>query len=288
MSRTAATAAALAAALALPASAAAWDAPYAIRRDGEVTPTLSLAFGATLPLTLSPSDANALSVALVGAAGYVDDDKVGRLVVASLAAHSVFREQRERYEPSSTVGLTAFDLHVQLRLLPGLHLLYGLALMRSGPRAHARVAGLCLDLGVALPLLGDRSSMRGYRRGWLQVEAVPLVASFLGFLDLEGSTDRELPTPGAGSEVALRGGLETRVGTFEGDLRLTASYTQGSLYGIATARYVAPVLFWRIAPFAFVQYVWPGRPLRQHISEPGQRLLYHQNVGLFVGLSVRL
>lgn len=279
-----------AALLLLPSQALAWDGPWAIRRDAEVSPEIRLTLGTVLPAATSPAEVNALSFGLSGGTGYVDDDKSARLVVASVAGYSVWRDQRERYEPSSNATIGLFDLEVQLRLpaRPRLHVLYGAALLRSGARAHARAAGLGLHLGLALPLLGEGSSMRAYRRGFLQVEARPVVLSLLDFLDLEGSTDREIPQVGVGGEVALVGGLRTRGGVLAGDLRFTSSYVHGSFYLLAALQYEGPVLFWRIAPTATVRYTWPGRPLRRHLSEAAQRLVYGHHVAVTVGLSLRL
>jgi len=270
--------------------AAAWAQPFEIAPDAEVTPRIGFSIQATLPSAVSPSEVHGFGAVLTGDVLYTDDLKTARLTIASASAHSVWRESRGRYEAGGLPTLTFFDLRAQYRLLPALHLLFGAALARRGLRTHARTGILCFDVGWALPIFGrNHQSMRDYSRFHLQLEARPLSVSWLSELSEEGLRNRDAPTAQAYGEVGVSGRLETRLGAFEGLTLLSFAYGhQHSAHWLSRVSWQAPALWSRVHPLVSVEYFWPLRPRRQHISDEAERLLYQRHLALSVGLIVPL
>jgi len=202
----------------------------------------------------------------------------------------VYRALRGRYDAGSLPGYTLFDVSSQLRLRRDIHLLYGLGLARSGPLTHTAGAGLSFRLGVALPFFGRQAqTMREYRRSYLQIETLPLVGSLLSTLAEEGFYDQEPPTVQVQAEAALVGRLETILGTYSAETRLSASYVhQHSMYLRIRLRWVGHTFWRRFAGVIQAQYVIPLRPFRTDLSEEGQLLLYEPHFTLSIGLILYL
>jgi hypothetical protein len=274
-------------ALGSPANAWDWRTPFAIRDDGETTVTLELGASTLLPLATLPDDVHGFGGRLRGEVHYIDDDKFVTLEIATADFFSVYRSQRDRYDVGSFPSLALFDLVAQMRLTPSAHLIYGIGLMRSGAMTHAASAGLAYRLGFALPFFGrDAETMHEYRRSYLQIETLPLVGSFLTNVLEEGFYDNEHPIVQVQGEVALTGRMLSRIGTFEAETRLSASYVgQRSMMLRIGLRFVGHAFARRrLAGLVQSQYLVPLRPLRSHTSDDGERLVYDHHLSLTIGI----
>ncbi len=272
-------------------SAAAWDAGWAIRSDAELHTYMEILANATLSLTERPGDVHGLGGGLSGGVRYLDDDKIAHLTIATLDYAAVYRVSRGRYDSGSFPAIGLFDLSVQLRVRPGLHLLYGVGLVRGGIRSHGSIGGLAFHAGWALPLRGRQGeTMREYQRSYLQLECRPLAGSLLTDLIQQGYYDGETPVVQLYGELALNGRVLTRGGVLTADARLTFSYLhQHSYYFIMSLRWLSPTfLRRRIRVVLDARYVWPGRPFLAHVSEEAERLLYDHHLKFSLGLSIRL
>lgn len=271
--------------------ASAWDAGWAIRNDADWHTYLDLMANATLSLTERPGDVHGLGGSLSGGVRYLDDDKIAHLTIASLSYSAIYRLDRGRYDSGSFPAIGLFDLSVQLRVLPALHLLYGVALARGGIRSHGSISGLAFHTGWALPLRGAQGeNMREYQRSYLQLECLPLAGSFLTDLIQEGYYDNEAPVVQLYGEIGLAGRLLTRGGVLTADARLTFSYLhQHSYYFLLSLRWLSPsFLRRRVRVVLDAVYVWPGRPFLAHISDNAEQLLYDHHLKFSLGFSFRL
>ena len=268
------------------ATALAWDAPYAIRPDAEVTPRLDVGARATMPATEDPTRLNAYGFVVSAGVSYLDDDKVVRLEVVGARTSSTFREARSRYEPSGEASFSDIDQRAQLRVLPRFHLHYGAALLRGPGVTHAYNAGLSLHLGMALPLLGEREAMGPYHRAHLQIETRPIVVSLAAVLDQEGLRNIEGVHVQVAGETALTGRVETEGGVVEGGILFSGSYLhQHSVYVVGNARYRTPDFWGFFAPVLDVSYVWPAQPMRMNHSEEAERLVNNPHLTVQAGIS---
>jgi hypothetical protein len=272
-------------------TALAWDAAWAIRDDADWRYELEILANATIPLTTPPGEVHGLGGVLGGGVRYLDDDKAARLQVGTLDYTSIYRDDRDRYDAGSFPSVALFDLAVQLRLRPDLHLLYGLGLIRGGVRSHTSAGGLAFHLGWALPLRRwQTESMRDYQLSYLQLECIPLAGSFLSDMIEEGYRDQEMPAVQLLGEVGLSGRLRTRGGILIGAAHLSFSYLhQHSLYFVLRLRYLGPA-FWRQRVRLVLEgtYVWPGRPLETHVSAEAQELLYDHHLRFSLGFVIGL
>lgn len=267
-----------------------WSTPFAVRDDADIATSLTIGASTVLPMWTLPTEVNGFGGRLNAAVSYTDDDKLVLFEIADVDFHMIYRSQRGRFDAGSFPTLRLFSFDAQLRLTPSLHLLYGAALLRSGAMVHASQAALGYHLGVALPLIGrDAETMRGYRRGFLQIEVVPLAGAFLGNLLEEGFFENEHPVLQVHGEVGLAGRLRTVVGTFSSSTRLSMSYVdQHSMYFQVAVQWVSHTFWRRLAGVVASEYTLPLRPLRRHISNEAERLLYRQHISVTTALRIYL
>ena len=277
-------------AVVLPATAHAGDGLFAMQDDAELNTSIELLATTVLPSGTTPDVVHGFGGRLRGGLRYVDDDKMALFEVADVTFHMVYRQERERYDAGSLPSMDFFSLSSQYRLQRDTHLLYGAALLTSGAFAHAATGGLAYRLGIALPIIGrDAATMRQYRRMYLQVETLPLVGSLLADLQEEGFHDQERLSSQIGAEVALTGRLETAVGVFSGEARLSASYVhQQSMYLLFGFRWVGQTFWRRFAGVLQTQVLLPLRPRRSQLSEEAQALLYDHHFNLSFGMLIYL
>lgn len=272
-------------------TAAAWDAAWAIRDDADWRYELEILASATISLTSLPGEVHGFGGLLGGDVRYLDDDKVAHLQIGTLDYTSIYRADRGRYDAGSFPSVALFDLAVQLRLRPDLHLLYGLGLVRGGVRSHTSVGGLAFHLGWALPLRSWQSeSMRDYQLSYLQLECIPLAGSFLSDLIEEGYHDQEMPTVQLYGEVGISGRLRTRGGVLFANAHLSFSYLhQHSYYFVLRLRWLGPAFFrQRVRAVLEGVYVWPGRPFEGHVSAEAQQLLNDHHLRFSLGFVIGL
>jgi hypothetical protein len=263
---------------------------WSVASDADLTPYIEIMAQALLPAARPPREVHALGGAIRGGLTYIDDHKFVRLEVARASMRVTFRQERQRYIFESLPTLNVFGFAAQTRLRPRLHVLYGAAVMRAGTEVHGATSSLCFHAGWALPLVGQSArNMRHYRGRFLQIETVPLAGGLLTDLRAEGFYDHERPVVQVYGEVALRGGWDLLWGHGEAVLRLSASYLhQHSMYLMTHWRWVGPAWLGRIAPVVHVGYVVPLRPLRTHLAEQDQLILYDHHFEMSLGIRLLL